>query len=71
MSRGFLPVLNKLGHYIFKRMCKEQKEFRKNKPMNTYGLYVQPKDIQRYIDDYINYGVDYTCLLYTSPSPRD
>ena len=41
-------------------MCKEQREFRKNRPMNTYGLYVQPKDIQRYIDDYTNYGVDYT-----------
>ena len=59
MSRGFLPVLNKLGHYIFKRMCKEQKEFRKNKPMNTYGLYVNGRDIQRYVNDYLNFGIDY------------
>jgi len=52
-------VLNKLGHYIFKRMCKEQKEFRKNKPMNTYGLYVNGRDIQRYVNDYLNFGIDY------------
>ena len=52
--------LNKLGHYIFKRVCKDQQLLRKTKPMNTYGLYVQPKDIQRYINDYMNYGVDYT-----------
>ena len=28
--------------------------------MNTYGLYIQPKDIQGYVDDYTNYGIDYT-----------
>jgi hypothetical protein len=51
--------LNKLGHYIFKRICKDQLLLRKSKPMNTYGLYVQPKDIQTYINDYTNYGIDY------------
>ena len=54
------PKLNKLGYYIFKRICKDQEVLRKNKPMNTYGLYIQPKDIQRYISDYSNYGIDYT-----------
>ena len=53
-------MLNKLGHYIFKRICKEQKLFRSNKPKNSYGLYIQPKDIQRYINDYMNYGRDFT-----------
>lgn len=53
-------MLNKLGHYIFKRICKEQKLFRQNRPKNSYGLYVQPKDIQRYVNDYMNYGIDFS-----------
>jgi hypothetical protein len=28
--------------------------------MNSYGLYIQPKDLQRYVYDYLNYGLDYT-----------
>ena len=51
--------LNKLGHYIFKRVCKDQKLLRKSRPMNTYGLYVNGRDIQRYINEYLNYGMDY------------
>ena len=51
--------LNKLGHYIFKRVCKDQKLLRKSKPMNTYGLYVNGRDIQRYVNEYLNYGMDY------------
>ena len=51
--------LNKLGHYIFKRVCKDQKLLRKTRPMNTYGLYVNGGDIQRYVNDYLNYGMDY------------
>ena len=27
--------------------------------MNTYGLYVNGGDIQRYVNDYLNYGMDY------------
>ena len=27
--------------------------------MNTYGLYVNGKDIQGYVNDYLNYGMDY------------
>ena len=53
-------MVNKLGHYIFKRMCKDQRRYRKNRPMNTYGLYIQPSDIQQYINEYLNYGIDYT-----------
>ena len=51
--------LNKLGHYIFKRVCKDQKLLRKTRPMNTYGLYVNGQDIQQYVNDYLNYGMDY------------
>ena len=53
-------MINKLGHYIFKRICKDQELLKTSKPMNTYGLYIQPKDLQRYIDDYMSYGIDYT-----------
>ena len=51
--------LNKLGHYIFKRVCKDQQLLRKSTPMNTYGLYVNGQDIQRYVNDYLNFGIDY------------
>ena len=51
--------LNKLGHYIFKRVCKDQKLLRKTRPMNTYGLYVNGGDIQRYVNEYRNDGMDY------------
>ena len=53
-------MLNKLGHYIFKRMCKEQELFSKKRPRNTYGLYITPKDIQRYVNDYMDCGIDFT-----------
>ena len=53
-------MVNKLGHYIFKRICKDQNRYRKRRPMNTYGLYIQPSDIQNYINEYLNYGLDYT-----------
>ncbi len=53
-------MFNKLGDYLFKRICKDQKELSKTKPMNMYGLFVNPKDLQRYINDYVNYGIDYT-----------
>ena len=53
-------MLNKLGHYIFKRICKDQELFKSKNAMNMYGLYVRPTDIQRYIKDYVDYGIDYT-----------
>jgi len=52
-------MFNKLGHYLFKRICKDQDFFREIRPMNMQGLYVNPKDIQRYVNDYYNYGIDY------------
>ena len=47
-----MTMLNKLGHYIFKRICKDQERLRKKQAMNMYGMYVRPKDIQSYINDY-------------------
>ena len=55
-----MSMLNKLGHYKFKRICKDQHRLRKKQAMNMYGMYVRPKDIQRYINDYLEYGYDYT-----------
>lgn len=52
-------MLNKLGDYIFKRICKEQGMFSKSRPRNMYGLYITSTDIQRYINDYTSYGIDY------------
>ena len=53
-------MFNKLGHYLFKRICKDQDLLKRTRPMNTQGLYVNQKDIQKYINDYMNYGIDYT-----------
>ena len=33
-------MFNKLGHYLYKRICKDQKKLSKSRPMNMYGLYV-------------------------------
>ena len=52
-------MLNKLGYYIFKRICKDQEVLKKKNAMNMYGLYISPKDIQQYIKDYTDYGIDY------------
>ena len=52
--------MNKLGHYIFKRICKDQALMKNKRPMNMYVLFVNTKDIQNYINDYMNYGIDYT-----------
>ena len=40
-------------------MCKDQKKLSKSRPMNMYGLYITPNDIQRYVNDYTDYGIDY------------
>ena len=52
-------MYNKLGHYIFRRLCKDQSLLRKSNPMNTYGLYVTAKHIQNYVNDYHEYGIHY------------
>ena len=51
-------MVNKLGEYLFKRICRDQDNFRKTRPRNTNGLYIQPKDLQRYVWEYFNIGID-------------
>ena len=54
--------LNLLGDYIFKRIQKDNTDNRniKYKPRESMtGLYIGAKDIQRYINDYFNYGIDH------------
>ena len=53
-------MVKELAHYIFRRICKDKELLRRAQPMNSYGLYIRPRDIQRYISDYTNYGIDYT-----------
>ena len=52
-------MYNKLGQYIFQRICKDQDDLRRTRPMNMWGLYVNGNDIQRYIWEYNNYGMDW------------
>ncbi len=54
-----IMMFNKLGHYLFKRINKDQLELKKTRPQNMVGLYINSKDIQQYINDYYNYGIDY------------
>tara|TARA_Y100000992_G_scaffold195749_1_gene133098 strand:+ start:287 stop:523 length:237 start_codon:yes stop_codon:yes gene_type:complete len=55
-------MINKLGHYIFKRIQKDNIDNRniRYKPRESMtGLYIGPSDIQRYVNDYFNYGIDH------------
>ena len=51
-------MINKLGEYLFKRICRDQEELQRKRPRNNYGLYIQPKDLQRYVWEYFNIGID-------------
>ncbi len=51
-------MINKLGEYLFKRICKDQELFTTTRPRNTYGLYINSKDLQSYVWDYFNIGID-------------
>ena len=53
--------LNLLGSYIWKRIQKENPMLSRTHPREYLtGLFINAKDIQRYIYDYVNYGIDYT-----------
>ena len=55
--------INLLGDYIFKRIQKDNISHgnRMNHPREMMtGLYIGSSDIQRYIEDYFNYGIDHT-----------
>ena len=53
---------NKLGHYIWRRMQADniKPERRKSKPRDMMsGLFIGPKDFQRYVNEYFEFGIDY------------
>ena len=50
---------NKLGYYLWKRINQDQGKLARTRPMNLYGLYINQSDLNEYIRDYFNYGVDW------------
>ena len=50
---------NKLGYYLWKRINQDQEKLARTRPMNLYGLYINQSDLNEYIKDYFNYGVDW------------
>jgi len=50
---------NKLGYYLWKRINQDQDLLARTRPMNLYGLYINQSDLNEYIRDYFNYGVDW------------
>ena len=50
---------NKLGYYLWKRINQDQERYRKTRPMNMWGLYINQTDLNEYIRDYFNYGMDW------------
>ena len=54
-------MINKLGEYLYKRISKTKNRF---PPHPThYGLYINSKDLQRYVWDYFNIGIDEDGLM--------
>lgn len=54
--------LNLLGHYIFRRIQKDNSNptIRKTRPRESMsGLYIGADDIQKYVNDYFDYGIDH------------
>ena len=51
--------VNLLGYYLWKRINQDQEHLSRVRPRNLVGLYVNEKDIHRYIMDYFNYGMDW------------
>ena len=50
---------NELGFYLWKRINQDQEKYRKTRPRNTRGLYFNQVDLNGYIRDYYNYGMDW------------
>ena len=53
-------MINKLGEYLFQRICNDQERLSRKRPKNLWGLYINKKDIQQYVWDYFNIGLDET-----------
>ena len=39
-------MINKLGKYLFERICNDQERLSRKRPRNLYGLYINEKDLQ-------------------------
>ena len=50
---------NKLGYYLWKRINQDQEKLARTRPRNQHGLYINQSDLNEYIRDYFNYGVDW------------
>ena len=50
---------NKLGYYLWKRINQDQESLSRTHPPNIRGLYFNRKDLDSYIRDYFNYGMDW------------
>ena len=53
-------MINKLGKYLFERICNDQERLSRKRPRNLYGLYINEKDLQQYVWDYFNICLDET-----------
>ena len=50
---------NELAFYLWKRINQDQILLEKTRPRNTRGLYFNQSDLDSYIKDYFNYGMDW------------
>tara|TARA_R100000388_G_C7171586_1_gene124143 strand:+ start:303 stop:530 length:228 start_codon:yes stop_codon:yes gene_type:complete len=50
---------NKLGYYLWKRINQDQDNYKKTRPQNIRGLYFNELDLNNYIKDYFDYGMDW------------
>tara|TARA_B100001564_G_scaffold348186_1_gene349829 strand:- start:600 stop:827 length:228 start_codon:yes stop_codon:yes gene_type:complete len=50
---------NKLAFYLWKRINQDQERYNRTRPCNTRGLYINQTDLDSYIKDYFNYGMDW------------
>ena len=50
---------NELAFYLWKRINQDQILLEKTRPRNTRGLYFNQSDLDSYIRDYFNYGMDW------------
>ena len=53
-------MVNKLGEYLYWRINNDQEKLARSRPRNMNGLYITKKDLQRYVWDYFNIGLDET-----------
>ena len=53
-------MVNKLGEYLYWRINNDQEKLARSRPRNLNGLYINKHDLQSYVWDYFNIGLDET-----------